>query len=58
MPKNKVQFQQRMSLSEFMQAYATLERCELGLFAWCSPQGLVCPSWRGCKPINLGIRSV
>ncbi len=43
MPKNKVQFQQGMSLSQFMQAYGTLERCEQALFAWRWPQGFVCP---------------
>ncbi len=43
MPRNKVQFQKGMSLSEFLEHYATEAQCEAALFAWRWPQGFVCP---------------
>ena len=43
MPKNKVQFQKGMSLSEFLTRYGTQALCEQALFAWRWPQGFVCP---------------
>jgi len=43
MPKNRVQFQKGMSLSEFLERYGTEAQCEQALFAWRWPQGFVCP---------------
>lgn len=43
MPRNKVQFQKGMSLSEFLEHYGTEAQCEAALFAWRWPQGFVCP---------------
>jgi transposase-like protein len=43
MPRNKVQFQKGMSLSEFLERYGTEAQCEAALFAWRWPQGFVCP---------------
>lgn len=43
MPRNKVQFQKGMSLSEFLEHYGTEAQCEQALFAWRWPQGFVCP---------------
>lgn len=43
MPKNSVQFQRSMSLSEFLQRYGTDVQCEQALFAWRWPPGFVCP---------------
>ncbi len=43
MPRNKVQFQKGMSLSEFLDRYGTEAQCEAALFAWRWPQGFVCP---------------
>lgn len=43
MPRNKVQFQKGMSLSDFLEQYGTEAQCEQALFAWRWPQGFVCP---------------
>jgi hypothetical protein len=43
MPRNKVQFQKGMSLSQFLERYGTEAQCEAALFAWRWPQGFVCP---------------
>lgn len=43
MPRNKVQFQKGISLSEFLAQYGTEAQCEQALFAWRWPQGFVCP---------------
>lgn len=43
MPKNEVQFQRGMSLSDFLAQYGTEAQCEQALFAWRWPQGFVCP---------------
>jgi transposase-like protein len=43
MPKNVVQFQRGMSLSDFLAQYGTEAQCEQALFAWRWPQGFVCP---------------
>ncbi len=34
MPKNEVQFQRGMSLSDFLAQYGTKAQCEQALFAW------------------------
>ena len=43
MPRNKVQFQKGIGLSEFLAQYGTEAQCEQALFAWRWPQGFVCP---------------
>jgi transposase-like protein len=43
MPKNEVQFQRGMSLSDFLAQYGSEAQCEQALFAWRWPQGFVCP---------------
>jgi hypothetical protein len=45
MPRNKVQFQKGMSLSEFLEHYGTEAQCEAALIAWRWPQG--CRRFRG-----------
>ena len=44
MPKNRVQFQKAMSLSQFMSQYGSEAQCQQALFSWRWPQGFVCPS--------------
>lgn len=43
MPRNEVQFQKGMSLSDFLEQYGTEAQCEQALFAWRWPQGFRCP---------------
>lgn len=43
MPRNKVQFQKGLSLSEFLERYGTEAQCEAALVAWRWPRGFVCP---------------
>ena len=43
MPKNQVQFQRGMSLSDFLAGYGTEAQCEQALLAWRWPKGFVCP---------------
>ena len=43
MPKNTVQFQRSMSLTEFFSTFGREEQCERALFAWRWPHGFVCP---------------
>ena len=43
MPKNEVQFQRGMSLSDFLAQYGPEAQCEQALFAWRWPHGFVCP---------------
>jgi transposase-like protein len=44
MPKNKVQFQKGMSLSEFLAAFGTEEQCRQALMRWRWPEGFACPA--------------
>ena len=44
MPKNRVQFQKAMSLSQFMSLYGSEAQCQSALFAWRWPKGFVCPA--------------
>ena len=44
MAMNKVQFQQGLSMQEFMDRYGSVEQCEQALMAWRWPQGFVCPA--------------
>jgi transposase-like protein len=44
MPKNRVQIQKAMSLSQFMSQYASEAQCQQALFSWRWPKGFVCPS--------------
>ena len=46
MPINRVQFQQGMSLSEFMREYGSEERCTAALERLRWPQGFRCQVWR------------
>ena len=48
MPKNKVQFQKGLSLTQFLQDYGSEAQCEQALFAARWPDGLNCP--RGDLP--------
>lgn len=43
MAKNKIQFQQGLSLLEFFASYGTEEQCRHALFQWRWPKGFVCP---------------
>lgn len=43
MAKNAVQFQQGMSLADFVKRFGTEERCRQALFNWRWPKGFVCP---------------
>lgn len=43
MAKNKVQFQQGLSLAKFLSQYGTEEQCQSALFRMRWPQGFVCP---------------
>lgn len=44
MPKNKIQFQQGLSLPKFLNSYGTEKQCEKVLYSMRWPQGLVCPN--------------
>lgn len=51
MAQNKIQFQQGMSLPDFLKSYGTEEQCYDALFAWRWPNGFSCPSCgyhKGC----------
>lgn len=43
MPKNMVQFQQGVSLGDFMKRFGTETQCREALFRWRWPEGFVCP---------------
>lgn len=43
MAKNKIQFQEGLSLSRFLATYGTEEQCRLALFTMRRPQGFRCP---------------
>ena len=43
MPRNKVQFQKGISLSEFLKNYGTEEQCFEALYRWRWPKGFQCP---------------
>jgi hypothetical protein len=43
MPKNRVQFQKAMSLSQFMSLYGSEAQCQSALFAWRWPKCCSCP---------------
>jgi ribosomal protein L37AE/L43A len=43
MPRNRVQFQRGLSLSDFLSRYGTEAQCERALLAWRWPQGFICP---------------
>lgn len=44
MAKNKIQFQQGLSLPEFLATYGTDEQCHRSLFQWRWPHGFICPA--------------
>lgn len=56
MPKNRVQFQRGMSLTDFMASYGTVEQCERALFSWRWPQGFACPECGGLEHCALKTR--
>jgi transposase-like protein len=43
MAKNKIQFQQGISIQEFMAQYGTEEQCYKALWDWRWPNGFICP---------------
>jgi hypothetical protein len=43
MAKSTIQFQQGLSLPEFLETYGTDEQCRRALFQWRWLQGFVCP---------------
>lgn len=57
MPRNKVQFQKGMSLSDFLIRYGTEIQCEQALFTWRWPRGFVCPEccYRGHCVLGRGL---
>jgi len=48
MGKNKIQFQQGLSLTQFLSQYGSEEQCRTALYKMRWPNGFVCPSC-GCK---------
>ena len=44
MARNKIQIQQGLSLTEFLQYYGTEEQCRQTLFQWRWPKGFTCPA--------------
>ncbi len=61
MPRNQVQFQKGMSLSEFLASSGTEVQCEQALLDWHWRQGFVCPECghrshcvlgRGCQRLH------
>jgi transposase-like protein len=44
MAKNRVQFQEGLSLPEFLAAYRSEAQCAEALFTWRWPRGFVCPT--------------
>ena len=52
MPMNRVQFQKGLSLSEFMDRYATEEACERELQEQRWPNGFACPACKGREYSN------
>jgi len=43
MAKNKIQFQEGLSLQEFLSHFGTEEQCRAALLHWRWPQGYICP---------------
>jgi Transposase zinc-ribbon domain len=43
MAKNKIQFQQGLSLLEFLTQYGSEKQCRQSLFQWRWPHGFICP---------------
>ena len=58
MARNKVQFQKRLSLSDFLNAYGTEEQCFKALFAWRWPEGFRCPHCHHDKSCQLTHRKL
>ena len=56
MPKNKVQFQKGLSLTQFLQDYGSEAQCEQALFAARWPDGLNCPRCGGARFCRLSTR--
>ncbi len=43
MAKNKVQFQEGLSIPRFLKTYGTEKQCNNALFQWRWPNGFICP---------------
>ncbi len=56
MPKNKVQFQKGLSLTQFLQDYGSEAQCEQALFDARWPDGLNCPRCGGARFCRLSSR--
>ena len=58
MARNKIQFQQGLSLAEFNRRYGTEEHCHAALVAMRWPDGFVCPKCGGKKHSYTAIRRI
>ena len=56
MPKYKVQFQQGLSLAQFLQLFGSEAQCEKALFDARWPRGLACPRCGSNKFCRLSTR--
>ncbi len=56
MPKNRVQFQKGLSLTQFLQDYGSEAHCEQALFDARWPDGLSCPRCDGARFCRLSTR--
>ena len=58
MAKNKIQFQQGLSLQEFLSQYGSEEQCRNALFQWRWPHGFRCPECGHDKHCTLKSRKL
>lgn len=58
MPKNKIQFQKGLSLSQFLMFYGTEDNCRKRLFTMRWPQGYSCPQCGGKRFYTVTTRNL